>query len=72
MELMSTYSDIDFRIIFSHKAHVDAVAPFLNKHNKEIVAYIDLDTGMHRTGAQPGTEAVELYLAANRLSLIHI
>ncbi len=72
MELMSTHSDIDFRIIFSHKAHVDAVAPLLNKHNKEIVAYIDLDTGMHRTGAQPGTEAIELYLAASRTPRISV
>ena len=59
--LMRLYPESEFRAIASTPEHLDALSTVAAEAGSEIGVYVDLDTGMHRTGVQPGTEAGDFY-----------
>ena len=61
ISLTQRYPNISCKLIISKYEHLKPLSDAFTSHNIEIGVYIDLDTGMHRTGAQPGKEASELY-----------
>ena len=61
VNLTQRHSDISCKLIISKHEHLKPLSDAFTSHNIEVGVYIDLDTGMHRTGAQPGKEASELY-----------
>ncbi len=64
MDLKRRYPDIDLKTIVSTPEHVSGLSEAAVAHNEQVDVYVDLDTGMHRTGVQPGEEAAELYAQA--------
>ena len=60
------YPDIDWKLIVSTTEHLRGLSEALSPHDLEIGVYVDLDTGMHRTGVQPGEEAGRFYAEAAR------
>ena len=64
MRLIEMYSETDFKVILSTTEHLNALAVSAKKSNKVVGVYVDLDTGMHRTGVQPGEHAATFYTQA--------
>ena len=61
MQLMQKHPDITLKVIASAPEHLDALSEAALAYNQEVGVYVDLDTGMHRTGVQPGDEAGRFY-----------
>lgn len=61
MALVGKHPDIRFRVIASTHEHLAGLSEAAVANKQEIGVYVDLDTGMHRTGVQPGEEAGRFY-----------
>ena len=61
VNLIGLYPELEFRAIASTPEHLDALSTVATEAGVEIGVYVDLDTGMHRTGVQPGVEAGDFY-----------
>ena len=61
VNLIRLYPELEFRAIASTPEHLDALSAVATEAGVEVGVYVDLDTGMHRTGAQPGAEAGDFY-----------
>ncbi len=59
--LLKLYPETEFRAIASAREHLAALSSVAADAGVEIGVYVDLDTGMHRTGVQPGAEAGGFY-----------
>ena len=64
VRLKRKHADLSLRTIVSRPEHLEALSGAASACGSEIDVYIDLDTGMHRTGVQPGEEAGRFYTAA--------
>lgn len=61
IDLTQRYTDLNLKTIASTPEHLEAMSHAAVSHNIEIGIYLDLDTGMRRTGVQPGDEAGDFY-----------
>jgi len=52
---------VRFGCLVDNPASVDVLDVFAERHGVGLTVFVDLDTGMHRTGIAPGTAADELY-----------
>ena len=59
--LLTLYPETEFKAIASTPEHLSALSGLATSAGVEIGVYMDLDTGMHRTGVQPGQEAGDFY-----------
>jgi len=59
--LISESPGITIRCIVSMEAHLKKLSDVMVRSGNEIGVYMDLDTGMRRTGVQPGDEANIFY-----------
>jgi len=64
MELKKLYPDLNLRVIASQVQHLELLSEAAVAHGESLGVYVDLDAGMHRTGAQPGEEANQLFTRA--------
>ncbi len=64
--LSQRYPDLSLRAIVSRPEHLPVLAEAAGAIGSDVDIYIDLDTGMHRTGVQPGEEAGSFYAQAAR------
>jgi D-serine deaminase-like pyridoxal phosphate-dependent protein len=62
--LRRQYPNIDIKAIVSTPEHLKGLSEAMGANGLSLDVYIDLDTGMRRTGAQPGEEAGALYVKA--------
>ena len=56
--LVDRYPDIKFSAIASTSEHLEELNKAVSNIGKRIGVYMDLDSGMRRTGVQPGNDAV--------------
>ena len=61
MALKQQYPDIEMRVIAGVPEHLEALSEAAVAHHQQVGVYVDLDTGMRRTGVQPGEEAGRFY-----------
>jgi D-serine deaminase-like pyridoxal phosphate-dependent protein len=66
LDLQKRHRELELRIIVSRHEHLELLSEAARGCGACIGVYIDIDTGMHRTGVAPGDEAVRLYAAAAR------
>ena len=59
--LSRAYPDVDLKTIVSTVEHLEAMSSAATEAGIEVGAYVDIDTGMRRTGVQPGQEASDFY-----------
>ena len=64
MALKERYPDIDLKVIVGTPEHLGALSEAAVAQKTEVGVYVDLDTGMRRTGVQPGEEAGRFYAEA--------
>ena len=64
VRLKRKFSDLSLRTIVSRPEHLEVISQAASACGSDIDVYIDLDTGMNRTGVQPGEEAGRLYAQA--------
>ena len=62
--LKRQYPDIDIKAIVSTPGHLAGLSKAMVSSGLEVGVYVDLDTGMRRTGVQPGAEAGAFYVEA--------
>ncbi|MBM3933379.1 MAG: hypothetical protein FJ319_03610 [SAR202 cluster bacterium] len=60
--LVKKYPKIEIKTIISKPEHLKTLSELALANKITIGVYMDLNTGMHRTGAQPGKEAADLYI----------
>lgn len=60
-DLIKSFPGTDFRAIASTKVHLNLLSEVSKVIDADIGVYMDLDTGMRRTGVQPGITANEFY-----------
>ena len=70
--LMQRHTDLDLRSIVSTPFHVQLLSRAAVAHGIPMRVYVDLDTGMHRTGVAPGVDSVQLYREAHNASDIQV
>lgn len=61
MALKQRHSTRDVKLIASTTQQLEALSEAALASNQEVGVYVDLDTGMHRTGVRPGEEAGRFY-----------
>jgi D-serine deaminase-like pyridoxal phosphate-dependent protein len=61
LDLIRTYPSTTFSCLVDNKISAQLFDDACTNEKIALNVYIDLDTGMHRTGIQPGDEAIELY-----------
>ena len=61
IDMVQKYPDVTFRTIASTEEHLLAMSKMATKDNVTLDVYMDLDTGMRRTGVQPGMKACDFY-----------
>lgn len=61
ISLIKEYPAINFACLVDNKASAQIISDACSKENIKLPVYLDLDLGMHRTGIDPGEQAVELY-----------
>lgn len=61
LELVRLYPDVQFLTIADDREAVAALGMAAQRAGATIEVLLDLDTGMHRTGIEPGSEALALY-----------
>ena len=54
------------KAIVSTPEHLEGLSSVMQREGMTIEVYVDLDTGMRRTGVQPGAEAADFYATAAR------
>ena len=64
VSLMQKFPKIEVKAIVSTPDHLAGLSESMVASGLELGVYLDLDTGMRRTGAQPGAEAGEIYVQA--------
>ena len=64
LSLKKKYSDASVKAIVGTPEHLEGLSEAIRREGMELDVYVDLDTGMRRTGVQPGQEAAEFYLEA--------
>jgi D-serine deaminase-like pyridoxal phosphate-dependent protein len=62
MGLIRKYPATQFSCLVDHPVPAKAIAAAAQRLALHIPVYVDINAGMNRTGIQPGTEAVDLYL----------
>ena len=72
IKLMKDFPNIKWRTIVSTKEHLETLSNFMKNSSLQADVYMDLDTGMHRTGVEPGDEAVKFFIDAKNYSSINI
>ena len=60
-QLMATYSEVNIKAIASTQQHLSSLSSTMREARQSIGVYMDVDTGMRRTGVQPGDEAYGFY-----------
>lgn len=60
-KLIDLYPDIEFKTIASTPEHLTSLSGVAASVGTTLGVYMDLDTGMHRTGVQPGQEAADFF-----------
>jgi len=60
-EFVKQYPDVRFLVTADHPSPVESLSRCMSQAGLSVGVMLDVDCGMHRTGIQPGTEAVELY-----------
>lgn len=68
--LINSFPDSKFSTIIDNPQTLKEIAAFAKSDNSTMALYIDLNTGMNRTGILPGQDARELY--KNISSTVHI
>lgn len=66
MTLKQKYPATDIKVIVSRPEHLLTLSEAAGAYGGKIGVYIDLDTGMRRTGVQPGGNAGDFYALAAR------
>jgi D-serine deaminase-like pyridoxal phosphate-dependent protein len=61
LELCRKYPATTFSCITDHADNVKALAGLFSNAGRTLDVLLDLDCGQHRTGIEPGAQAVELY-----------
>jgi D-threonine aldolase len=61
IELVNTYPATKFSCLTDNKQSAQQINDACKKENVSINVFLDLDVGMHRTGIEPGDDALELY-----------
>lgn len=61
-DLIRGYPEIQFKTIASNSRHLSSLSEIAVATGLELGVYMDLDSGMHRTGVQPGKEAGDFYV----------
>ncbi len=61
LALQETYPDTRFSALADHPAVVDRLETLARQQHSVFRLYVDLNTGMNRTGIVPGPEAARLY-----------
>ena len=61
VKLIDLYPDIVFKAIASTAEHLTSLSDVATAAGTNLGVYMDLDTGMHRTGVQPGQEAADFF-----------
>ena len=64
--LQERYPEIELKVIASTPEHLSALSEVAQAHQIQVGVYVDLDTGMRRTGVQPGEEAGQFYAQVAR------
>lgn len=59
--LINSFPGTDFRAIASTQRHLNLLSEAAKNVTSNIGVYMDLDTGMHRTGVKPGLDAIQFY-----------
>ena len=66
VSLMQRFPDLEVKAIVSAPEHIAGLSESMLAAGLELGVYLDLDTGMRRTGVQPGAEAGEFYAQTAR------
>ena len=61
VELIGLHPEIAFKAIASTPEHLASLSGVASSAETNLGVYMDLDTGMHRTGVQPGQEAADFF-----------
>ena len=61
--LVDSHPEIKFSAIASTSEHLKELNKAVSNIGRKVGVYMDLDSGMRRTGVQPGSEAVNFYLS---------
>ena len=72
MALKQRYPDIDVKAIVGTPGHLEPLSEAALAHDVEVGVYVDLDTGMRRTGVQPGEEAGRFYAQVARTPALDV
>ncbi len=64
--LKKAHPNTSLKAIVSAPEHLEALSQAMRRGGMELEVYVDLDTGMRRTGVQPGDEAASFYIQAAR------
>ena len=64
--LIKSFPETEFRAIASTQTHLNLLSEASKNAHKDIGTYMDLDTGMRRTGVQPGSSSVQFYQAIDK------
>ena len=60
-ELIKKFSRIEFSVLADNEVTTFMLSDQAQKHGVSIKVFVDLDSGMHRTGVAPGDSAFEVY-----------
>ncbi|PHN03970.1 D-TA family PLP-dependent enzyme [Flavilitoribacter nigricans] len=61
LELVNRFLDTHYAALVDNTASASAISEVFAAAGKALTVYLDLDVGMHRTGIEPGAEAVDLF-----------
>jgi len=64
--LTKSFPQTDFRAIAGTQKHLNLLSAASKNSDRNIGVYMDLDTGMRRTGVQPGSSAIQFYQAIDK------
>lgn len=70
LTLVKKFSEIEFSSLIDNLESAKSLNDLFAKENKIANVFIDVDSGMHRTGIPPGDFLFQLYLAMNKLTHI--
>jgi D-serine deaminase-like pyridoxal phosphate-dependent protein len=67
IQLIKKYGNTKFSCLIDNAEAAHQMAISFSSDNLTIAVYIDLNTGMNRTGILPGTAATELYMSCSQM-----
>lgn len=70
--LVKKYPSTKFSCLVDNFSLARSIANLARSSNIIIPVYIDLNTGMNRTGIRPGKEAIELYIECTRMKGLEV